>query len=105
MLGWFTAFDTTKVLTAINKSSVGSGQLSVYPNPSKGEFKIELRNVDGGMKNIQIYNELGQNVYSQSNIQNSTFTISLNQPNGVYLYRILTEKGALVCEGKIVVQR
>ena len=105
-VGVIYSFDTTKVTTTIHKVSVTSGQLSVYPNPSNGEFTLSIRNYKLGIRNVKIYNVLGEQVYSQSNIQNPAFNINLsNQPNGVYLYRVLNEGGNLIGEGKITIQK
>jgi len=53
-----------------------------------------------------VYNVLGEKVYSEFNIQNPTFKIDLsNQPNGIYLYRVIKSDGSLIGEGKIVMQK
>jgi hypothetical protein len=53
---------------------------------------------------IEIYNVLGENVY-QSKINSTNTEINLNQPNGIYFYRVITESGSLLGEGKIVIQK
>jgi Secretion system C-terminal sorting domain len=53
---------------------------------------------------IEVYNVLGQQVY-QSTINSDNTEVNMrNQPNGVYLYRVITLTGELVGEGKIVKQ-
>jgi hypothetical protein len=44
-------------------------------------------------------------VYSQLSTLNPQLSINLNQPNGIYLYRVLNEDGCLIGEGKLVIQR
>ena len=86
-----------------------SENVEVYPNPSNGVFTL----IDNGklkMENeqniIEVYNMLGEKVYSQLSTLHSQFSIDLsNQPNGIYLYRVISETGNLVGEGKLVVQR
>jgi len=99
-------------VTAINKVINNSSGLMVYPNPNNGLFTLSLSNVNqksaGGRTscNIEIYNVLGEKVYSQFTTDNSQFTIDLNgQPNGIYLYRVLAETGELAGEGKIVMEK
>jgi hypothetical protein len=49
---------------------------------------------------------LGEKVYSQFNIRNPTFNIDVSsQPNGIYLYRVLTTDKSLVGEGKLIIQK
>src|SRR6185312_11824461 len=82
---------------------------TIYPNPSNGNFTISFSRpvpmaigVVSGSQTIEVYNILGEKVYShQFVIPNSQFLINLNvQPNGIYLYRVITEDGSLIGEGK-----
>ena len=73
----------------------------VSPNPTSGQFQItsdELR-----ITNVEIYNVLGEKVYSL----NHSFTHSLinlsAQPSGVYFLQIKTEQGNMT--KKIVINK
>jgi hypothetical protein len=61
------------------------------------------------LPNIEIYNVLGEKVYSTNLPQTPKGALSdidlSEQPNGVYFYRILSENGVLVGEGKLVVEK
>jgi hypothetical protein len=87
-----------------NKSSV-----NVYPNPSGGMFTFAFRHaelVSASQTNVEVYNVLGEQVYSQFYIQNPTFNINLsNQPSGIYFYRIIDINGNLIGEGKLIIQK
>jgi len=75
----------------------------VYPNPSHGKFVITVPNVPDKAR-IEIYNMLGQSVYSGDLIRNNT-EIDLNgQAAGLYLYRLTDEKGETAGSGKLVVE-
>jgi uncharacterized repeat protein (TIGR03803 family) len=89
--------------TGIDKLIIPTGLISVYPNPSNGTFNLSLSNVNTAY-NIEIYNVLGEKVYSESLPQSqNNNTINLTaQPSGVYLYRVITESEELVGEGKVI---
>jgi len=79
--------------------------LRVYPNPGNGIFTFEMSNMDGKTNTIEIYNVLGEKIYSQSDIQNPTFSIDIaSQPKGVYIYRVFSETGSTVSTGRLVVE-
>lgn len=94
----------------VNEIRDKSEDVKVYPNPNNGQFTLFLSKISDADSyrnfNVEIYNVLGEKVYSQSNILNYPLSISLNgQPQGVYLYRVITTNGELVCEGKVVVEK
>jgi len=93
--------------TSIQNIAAVNSQLSVYPNPSNGLFQLKITNYELGATNlVEVYNMLGEKIYTQTNIENSTFNIDLgNQANGVYMYRVLTTNGNMVGEGKVVIQK
>jgi len=108
-----TSASVTIVPTGINEvkgdpDSYRDEKVKVYPNPNNGKFEIQIVNGKLLMLNgeIQVYNILGQQVYSQLTIDNSQFIIDLSsQPAGIYLYRVISEDGGLVGEGKLVIQK
>jgi len=83
------------------------GQLTVYPNPNNGQFTISIKNSQpGSTAQVEVYNVMGEKVYTQSNIENPTINVDLsNQANGVYMYRVLTNNNAIIGEGKLVIQK
>ncbi|HTB05621.1 MAG TPA: T9SS type A sorting domain-containing protein, partial [Bacteroidia bacterium] len=95
------------VPTAIN-SVAADNSVNVYPNPSNGNFSVELgiKNYELGTKDkIEIYNVLGVQVLPTFVIPNSQFVIDLTgHPAGIYIYRILTEEGELITTGRMVVR-
>jgi uncharacterized repeat protein (TIGR03803 family) len=112
-------FDTNSIDT-INKTSTlvhniatNPASIDVYPNPSNGVFTIQANNQQaipiaiGTNSYIEVYNVLGEKVYSNSyQPMANSYQVSLsNQPNGVYLYRIITQSGQLAGEGKIEIQK
>ena len=86
--------------------------LSLFPNPNTGALTIQMKNEDGRMKNVDVYNVLGEKVYSATPtlLPNSmggasvSYPINISyEPSGIYLYRVMDESGVLVGEGKFVI--
>ncbi len=86
-----------------SKNLMNSNAINIFPNPNNGKFTIES-SVLSGASSVEIYNMLGARIYS------STMNTSITQVDlgrnaaGIYLYRVLTEKGELLGEGKFVIQ-
>jgi len=96
----------------INEVKGESEEVNVYPNPSNGVFTILIRNSELGIRNMEVYNVLGEQVYTSTlpppngGGASSIFQMNLSsQPDGIYLYRVITNSGELIGEGKIMVQR
>ena len=81
-------------------------EVIVFPNPSNGLFNIEIRNGELGINNtVEVYNMLGEKIYDQLIMDSGLLTIDLKgQPEGLYLYRVLSEKGELIGSGKLIIQ-
>jgi hypothetical protein len=79
--------------------------LTVYPNPGKGLFTFQSPTLNGNLS-VEVYNIMGEKVYHEllKQAQNS-FQINLDVPNGIYLYRVLSNTGNLVGEGKIEIAK
>ena len=72
------------------KENTNNNDITLYPNPCGGQLTVNSEQLT--VKEIKIYNLLGQCVY-QSAINNQ-YTININQlPSGLYFAEIKTEKG------------
>ena len=90
----------------VNNIASNKSNISVYPNPSNGVFTMQVKSQELRTNSVEVYNVLGEKVYSQLNIQNQTFNIDLpSQPNGVYFYRVIANSGELIGEGRLVIQK
>jgi len=79
-------------------------RFDIFPNPSNGIFTIESE-TEIDKASAEIYNVLGEKVYSQFSTFNSPLLINIsNQPSGVYFYRILKQDGSLAGEGKLMIE-
>jgi len=101
-------YDTTVIATGVNELIAKSEEVRIYPNPSNGMFNLTISNYELGINNtVEIYNMLGEKVYSNYQItKSSNYQIDLSsQPAGLYLYRVITQNGELAGEGKIEIQK
>lgn len=84
-----------------------SSKLSIYPNPSKGEFDIKVENGKSEEYTIEIFNNLGASVWKQENVTiNGIYTnhIDLNNPPaGVYMVSLRNKTNSLV--KKVVIMK
>ncbi|HXP51707.1 MAG TPA: choice-of-anchor tandem repeat GloVer-containing protein [Bacteroidia bacterium] len=92
--------------TLVKDSLVGinevfsNNDIRVYPNPSYNIFYFETQNNESA---VDIYNVLGEKVYSTFNIQHLTFSIDLsNEPSGIYIYKITDKSGMPIANGKLL---
>ena len=90
---------TTSLYIPINENDI-----AIYPNPIKGIFTIQS-SVISSQWSVEIYNVLGERVYSQFSIQNPTSNIDLStQSKGVYLYKVTDNYGTLLGSGRFGIE-
>jgi hypothetical protein len=92
-----------------------NASISLFPNPNTGQFTIAFvgASASGSDRHnfmpatVEIYNVLGEKVYSHYQItKSSNYQIDLSSnPSGIYLYRVIDESGTLIGEGKFVIQK
>jgi len=89
----------------VDEVKSNSEEVKVWPNPSNGVFTVEQES-EKENEVIEVYNELGEKVYSNELLaRNYQFVIDLSsQPEGIYLYRILSGKGEALAAGKLIIQ-
>ncbi len=91
--------------TGITPIAIPSENVILYPNPNNGQFAIQLPYLITHAS-VEVYNVLGEKIYSKIDIQNSILKIDLSyQPNGIYFYRVLKEDGSFVGSGKLIIQK
>ena len=93
----------------INNLTTGTGSINVYPNPSNGMFHIVCHSErsEESQPQMKVYNVLGEQVLTEtlrSSQGDNTVDIT-NQPNGVYLYRVIDNIGELIGNGKLIIQK
>jgi hypothetical protein len=82
--------------------------IDIYPNPNNGKFTVDYHSEQSEeSQKIEIYNILGEKVVTES-LRSSQSDISINltgEPNGIYFYRVITETGQLIGQGKLIIQK
>jgi hypothetical protein len=104
----FTKYGRTDVFVAkLIAAGVGiaeaenAGDLQVYPNPSTGMLTITAKDLDP-QNELSIYNYLGQEVYTRSNVQALTTVDLSGRDKGLYFLKMSTPKG--IYKTEIIVQ-
>ncbi|MHC1776847.1 MAG: C25 family cysteine peptidase [Lentimicrobium sp.] len=86
---------TVDACAGIGENSTTTG-ISIFPNPSKGEFTLEIANAPIGNANLSVVNTAGEIVFANRlNITRSSQreNISLNIGSGVYFLKVETSNG------------
>ncbi|MGB1317136.1 MAG: PKD domain-containing protein, partial [Flavobacteriales bacterium] len=68
--------------------------LSIYPNPSNGQFVVEAKGVDSNAQ-ITVLDMTGRQIYSEGVVLNGSFRkeLNLNAAKGTYLLQVFTVEG------------
>jgi uncharacterized delta-60 repeat protein len=74
----------------------------IYPNPSNGNFTLQINNIIG-TENIEIYTLMGQKIYSKSIVENESSIDVSNQPKGIYFYKI-SDNYKVIKSGKLIIE-
>ncbi|HSY76254.1 MAG TPA: T9SS type A sorting domain-containing protein, partial [Bacteroidia bacterium] len=69
-------------------------EIITYPQPCNGNFNIKVTGCAAEIKNIEVYDMLGEKLYSQAvNSVQDIFKLELNLNNGIYILQVKTSKG------------
>jgi len=89
---------------SVNVSENKNADITLYPNPSNGNFTLNLNNLSPQRKEITIINCLGQVIDKRTNESSAQLNINLStQKKGIYFIEIKTEDQATWRE-KILLQ-
>ncbi len=78
--------------SAIDESATVNSSLTVYPNPSTGDFTIEIKNErKDDLVKLAIYNSLGAKIYEDQSHANLRTVHLPDISSGIYLVKVSTD--------------
>ena len=104
MLAWYNLIKTQLSTTALANETFLENQFSIYPNPNKGSFTIEFKELANSFS-VEVYDITGKTIYENNYEQSSNLIqlINLDNPtSGVYFINIKSDKGLVT--KKLVIQ-
>ena len=82
--------------------SVYVSTINVFPNPSIGKFTLEVTGDNGQETSLEIYNILGEKIYTALNIKQQMQIDLSALPKGIYFVKVYG--GQIILTKKIVIQ-
>lgn len=95
--------DHVQKLTPAGSEETGRTQVTVYPNPGTGLFTFNLTNVYGVHITVDVYDILGQKVFSGGLSAGNNQVNLVGKNKAVYIYRIYQYKNYTLSTGKLIV--
>jgi hypothetical protein len=93
--------DVTSIDEKDQDAPLQAAALTIYPNPSNGLFVIKSESDE--LKDIYVYNLLGDLIFEKTAASGSQFTIDItDQPKGVYFVKIVEKE--IVKTGRMIYQ-
>lgn len=87
-----------------NFGTYANSDIKLYPNPNSGYFMIQLNNHKEGSVLLEIFNNLGQHIYSKNLVYQGKNDLYIDSklPPGLYYYSITNNKERQ--SGKLVIE-
>jgi Lamin Tail Domain/Calx-beta domain/Secretion system C-terminal sorting domain len=86
----------------INVNEAIGMEVSIYPNPTTGNFNVELPSTE--LAQLQVFNSVGQQVHTQY-LSSTVNAIRLeNQPTGIYFVKLMIESTGKFATFKLIVE-
>lgn len=104
MQAWFNFIRTQFTTTALSNETFLETQFTIYPNPSKGSFTIEFKELANSFS-VEVYDVTGKTIYENNYDQSANLVQLINLDNatsGVYFVNIKSDKGLVT--KKLIIQ-
>lgn len=94
---------TVTLATGIEEGLGEENGIDIFPNPSNGNFSVAHQMNGNKLQTVEVYNVVGELIYSETNKNKSTFNINISQsPKGIYFVKF--NDGEKTTTEKIIVQ-
>jgi photosystem II stability/assembly factor-like uncharacterized protein len=77
----------------INEQVSTIGTFQVYPNPSDGNFNMDLQPIKGNVKQVIVYDEVGKKVTNFQPVASLIVSLHLPEISGIYYVQVITKEG------------
>ncbi|MBM3427825.1 MAG: T9SS type A sorting domain-containing protein, partial [Bacteroidetes bacterium] len=81
--------DVNFTVTGVSEWANAEGA-TLYPNPTQGNFTVQLPEMENGTYQVEVVNMTGQVVYRESNLTSSIWMANLDACDGIYVVRVIT---------------
>ena len=104
MQAWYNAIASQFTTTALGNEEFLQNQFSIYPNPSKGSFTIEFKEMTNNFS-VEIFDITGKTIYENNYDQSANLVQVINleyTASGVYFVNVKSDKG--IVTKKLIVE-
>ncbi len=104
MTAWYNAISSQFTTTALAKEEFLQNQFTLYPNPTKGSFTIEFKDLMNSFS-VEVYDVAGKTIYENNYDQSANLSQVINLDNatsGVYFVNIKSDNG--IVTKKLIIQ-
>lgn len=95
MLAWYNFIRTQLTTTALSNETFLENQFSIYPNPNKGSFTIEFKELANSFS-VEVYDVTGKTIFENNYDQSANPSQMINLDNvnrGIYFINVKSDKG------------
>jgi hypothetical protein len=95
MLAWYNLIKTQLSTTALTNETFLENQFSIYPNPNKGSFTIEFKELANSFS-VEVFDITGKTIYENNYDQSANLSQMINLDNvnsGIYFINVKSDKG------------
>ncbi|WP_396157760.1 zinc-dependent metalloprotease [Flavobacterium sp.] len=104
MQSWYNSISGQLTTTALSSQDFLENKFTLYPNPNKGSFTIEFKELANSFS-VEVYDVTGKTIYENNYDQTANLAqvINLDNPtNGVYFVNIKSDDG--IVTKKLIIQ-
>ena len=101
----FVVYDTITITdgSLSMEATMERTELSVYPNPSKGKFTLNMKEFDEDVA-IEIYDAQGKKVYRKERVILNNYVLDFSVKDGMYWLRVLYD-GETISEKTLILRK